>query len=69
MRTFVKNEVFENWKGDIMLGDRVYAAPPGVAHALAGGGDVIVRLNRMALPLFDYNHGRIDLAAQIEWPS
>lgn len=52
-------------KGDIMLGDRVYAAPPGVAHVLAGGGDVIVRLNRMALPLFDYHHRRIDLAPQM----
>jgi len=65
MRTFFKNEEFENWKGDILLGDRVYAAPLGVAHVLAGGGDVIVRLNRMALPLFDDHHGRIDLAAQM----
>lgn len=52
-------------KGDIMLGDRVYAAPPGVAHVLEGGGDVLVRLNRMALPLFDSHHRRIDLAAQM----
>jgi hypothetical protein len=51
--------------GDIMLGDRVYAAPPGVAHVLDGGGDVIVRLNRMALPLFDSHHRRIDLASQM----
>jgi hypothetical protein len=50
-------------KGDIVLGDRVYAAPPGVAHVLAGGGDVIVRLNRQALPVFDSSHQRLDLAA------
>lgn len=50
-------------KGDIMLGDRVYAAPPGVAHVLEAGGDVIVRLNRQALPLFDSKHRRIDLAS------
>lgn len=50
--------------GDILLGDRVYAAPPGVAHVLKGGGDVIVRLNRMALPLFDSHHRRVDWAAQ-----
>lgn len=50
-------------KGDIMLGDRVYAAPPGVAHVLKGGGDVIVRLNRQALPLFDSKHQRIDLGS------
>jgi len=42
--------------GDIVMGDRVYAAPPGVAHVVGRGGDVIVRLNRQALPLFE--HGR-----------
>ena len=52
-------------KGDIMLGDRVYAAPPGVAHVLDGGGDVVVRLNRTALPLFDSRHQRIDLAERM----
>lgn len=52
-------------KGDILLGDRVYAAPPGVAHVFEGGGDVIVRLNRMALPLFDSGHRRIDLAGRM----
>lgn len=43
--------------GDIMMGDRVYAAPPGIAHVVRAKGDVIVRLNRQALPLFD-RHGR-----------
>jgi hypothetical protein len=38
--------------GDIVLGDRVYAAPPGVAHVVRSQGDVVVRLNRQALPLF-----------------
>lgn len=47
--------------GDIMMGDRVYAAPPGVTHVLDAGGDVIVRLNRQALPLFDARARRIDL--------
>jgi len=32
-----------------------------LVHVLDGGGDVIVRLNRMALPLFDPRHRRIDL--------
>src|ERR1035438_5092334 len=50
-------------KGDILLGDRVYAAPPGVAHVLGFGGDVVVRLHRQALPLFDSSHQRIALAA------
>jgi len=39
--------------GDIMMGDRVYATPPGVAHVVGAGGDVLVRLNRGTLPLFD----------------
>jgi len=43
--------------GDILMGDRVYAAPPGVAHVVRGQGDVVVRLNRQALPQFD-RHGR-----------
>jgi hypothetical protein len=38
--------------GDILMGDRVYAAPPGVSHVVNAGGDVIVRLNRAALPLY-----------------
>ncbi len=39
--------------GDIVMGDRVYAAPPGVAHIVRRQGDVVVRLNRQALPLFE----------------
>jgi hypothetical protein len=42
--------------GDIVMGDRVYAAPPGVAHIVRRQGEVVVRLNRQALPLFE--HGR-----------
>lgn len=47
--------------GDILMGDRVYAAPPGVAHVVNAGGEVIVRLNRQALPLFDRYGRRIAL--------
>ena len=47
--------------GDIVMGDRVYAAPPGVAHVVRNQGDVVVRLNRQALPLFDRHGRRIDL--------
>jgi hypothetical protein len=46
--------------GDIVMGDRVYAAPPGVAHVVRSQGDVVVRLNRQALPLFDQG-GRVEL--------
>lgn len=47
--------------GDILLGDRIYAAPPGIAHVRANGGDVVVRLNRSALPVFEPNGERIDV--------
>jgi hypothetical protein len=46
--------------GDILLGDRVYAAPPGVSHVLRAQGDVVVRCNRRALPLFDRRGRRMD---------
>jgi hypothetical protein len=49
--------------GDILLGDRVYAAPPGVAHVVKAQGDVLVRLNRQALPLFETEGRRLDLLA------
>lgn len=37
--------------GDLMIGDRVYANPPGVAHVVRNGGDVLVRLAPTNLPL------------------
>jgi hypothetical protein len=39
--------------GDIMLGDRIYATPFGVAHVKAAQADIVVRLNRQSLPIFD----------------
>jgi hypothetical protein len=46
--------------GDIVMGDRVYASPPGVSHVVNAGGDVIVRFNRGALPLYEPKGTRID---------
>jgi hypothetical protein len=45
--------------GDIMLGDRGYANPPGVQQVVEAGGDVAVRLNRSSLPLSDARGGRL----------
>lgn len=39
--------------GDIILGDRRYSTPVGVAHVKAAQADILVRVNRQALPLFD----------------
>ena len=37
--------------GDLLIGDRAYANPPGVAHVVRNGGEVLVRLTRTNLPL------------------
>jgi hypothetical protein len=47
--------------GDILMGDRVYAAPPGVSHVVRAKGDVVVRLNRQSLPLFEPEGRRMEL--------
>jgi hypothetical protein len=39
--------------GDIMMGDRIYATPVGVALVKAAHADIVVRLNRQSLPIFD----------------
>ncbi len=46
---------------DIMMGDRIYATPPGVAHVMDARGDVVVRLNRQSLPLFDRSGARMQV--------
>ena len=38
--------------GDLLLGDRCYGTPPGIAHVAAAGGHVLVRVNQRSLPLF-----------------
>jgi hypothetical protein len=48
--------------GDIFMADRGYAHPGGIAHVLHGGGDVIVRMNLITLPLQDPRTGeRLDV--------
>ena len=48
-------------RGDILLGDRGYSNPNGVRHVVEAGGDVLVRLNRQALPLFTETKKRLDV--------
>lgn len=38
-------------KGQLALGDRGYANPPGIAAVVEQGADVLVRVNRTALPM------------------
>lgn len=46
-------------RGDLVLGDRAYSTPPGVAHVVAAGGAVLVRANLQTLPLFTERGERI----------
>ena len=48
-------------RGDIRLGDRGYSTPNGVRHVVDAGGEVIVRLNGQALPLFTETEKRLDV--------
>lgn len=65
-------------RGDIVLGDRGYGYRKGVAHVLAHGGDVVVRLSSVGFPLLDPKTGkplhplarlrRLKQQAAQEWP-
>jgi DDE family transposase len=64
--------------GDLLLGDQVYANPPGIDHVAGRGGLVLVRVNPRALPLFDARGRRIPLRSRLkvlrmgkvaEWPA
>jgi hypothetical protein len=46
---------------DIMMGDRIYATPPGVAHVMDAHADIVVRVNRQTLPLFDREDKRLNI--------
>jgi hypothetical protein len=55
---------FEWRAGQLALGDRGYANPPGIASVVEQGGDVLVRVNRAALPMMAPDGERIDI---MEW--
>jgi Transposase DDE domain len=47
-------------RGDILIGDRGYANPAGIASVVARGGDVIIRTNLATLPLWGASGTRLD---------
>jgi len=50
------------WRaGQLAVGDRGYCNPPGIAHVVGQGADVLVRVNRTSLPLRDERAERINL--------
>jgi hypothetical protein len=51
-------------RGQLAIGDRGYANPVGLASVVMQGADVLVRVNRGALPLVDADGQPVDL---LEW--
>lgn len=47
--------------GQLWIGDRGYANPPGISHAVDRGADVLIRYNRGSLPLYDVAGRAIDV--------
>lgn len=53
------------WKaGQLGIGDRGYCNPPGIGHVVEQGADVLVRVNRSSLPMYDSRGDRVGL---LEW--
>jgi hypothetical protein len=52
---------FQWQPGQLAVGDRGYCNPPGIRHVVAEGADVLVRLNRGALPLNAMSGEPLDL--------
>jgi hypothetical protein len=50
-------------EGQLVIADRGYSNPPGVAWVKDQGAEILVRLNRSALPLFDEEEVLIDVLA------
>jgi Transposase DDE domain len=64
--------------GDLLLGDRCYGTPPGIAHVVGAGAHVLVRVNHKSLPLWDIEGEPFRLVAELratrvgqvrEWPT
>ena len=51
--------------GDILMADRGYAHPPGIAHVVDAGGEVIIRANLVTLPLVQRNGGAFDILTHL----
>ena len=50
------------WRpGQLVIGDRGYAHGPGIGWVVEHDADVLVRVNRGSLPIYDENRNRIDV--------
>jgi len=55
---------FEWKEGQLAIADRGYCNPPGIGHVVEQGADVLVRVNRSSLPMYDSRGDRVEL---LEW--
>jgi hypothetical protein len=51
--------------GQLWIGDRGYSNPPGIAAITKKGADVLVRVNRGALPLYDVQGAPLDVREKL----
>jgi Transposase DDE domain len=51
--------------GDILVADRGYAHPPGIAHVVDAGGGVIIRANLVTMPLVQRDGRAFDILANL----
>jgi hypothetical protein len=51
--------------GDLMLGDRAYGTPSGVAHVASQGADVLVRIALHMMPLYDESGEKIAMLRHV----
>jgi hypothetical protein len=56
---------FDAEPGQLWMGDRVYANPPGIASIKGAGADVLVRYNRGSLPLFNIDGKPLDVQKKL----
>jgi hypothetical protein len=64
-----EGETFRHFRakaGQLWVGDRGYANPPGVQWIVGQQADVLVRINRSSLPLFDVEDRRLDLRPLVQ---
>jgi hypothetical protein len=53
-------------KGDLMMGDRAYGTPPGIAHVCSCKGDVLVRITLQNLPLFSASGAKVAILKRLK---
>ena len=56
---------FDPQAGELWMGDRGYANPPGIAFVKSSDAEVLVRYNRGSLPLYDIEGKRLDVLAKL----